>query len=71
MKKKLEQVSRTRFLTGFEFRALSFGAKLRSSEEEARNSNSLRNRVLESCSNIFFHSKDNTLPHFQIKFRSG
>ena len=48
VKKILEQLSRTRFFTGFEIRALLAGKK------RARISDPGKNRVLESFSNIFF-----------------
>ena len=51
-KKILEQLSRTRLLTVFENPA--FFPLLRSRGEKARDSNSVKNRVLERCSNIFF-----------------
>ena len=47
VKKILEQVSRTRFLTGFEFRALSFGAT-----QQGR-----RNRVLETYSKLWIEKR--------------
>ena len=52
MKKILEQLSRTRFFTGFEFPTLF--SLLRSRGKRAGFSNPVNNRVLESCSNIFF-----------------
>ena len=51
-KKILEQLSRTRFLTLFEVPV--FSLHLRSREKRAGFSNHVKNRVLESCSNIFF-----------------
>ena len=46
VKKILEKLSRTRFLTEFEFRALFFGATQQG--KNVRNSNHGRNRVLET-----------------------
>ena len=50
VKNILEQLSRTRFLTEFEFRALFFGA----ARKPAGFSNPVNICVLESCSNMFF-----------------
>ena len=62
MKKILEQLSRTRFLTEFEFRALFFGAMCR--QKSARNSKHVRNRVLETYSNNFFPLAENAFRSF-------
>ena len=51
-KKIYEQLSRTWFLTWFEVHA--FSLQLRSKEKRAGFSNHVKNRVLESCSYIFF-----------------
>ena len=51
-KKILEQLSRTRIFTVFENPTLF--SLLRSRGEMAQNSNPLTNRVLESCSYIFY-----------------
>ena len=51
-KKMLKQLSRTRLFTVFENPALL--SLLRSRGEKARNSNPVKNRVLESRSYIFF-----------------
>ena len=50
----LEQLSRTRIFTGFENPALFFPACYVAPKKGAGNSNPVKNRVLESCSNIFF-----------------
>ena len=50
-KKILEQLSRARFFTGIENLPLIFRA---TSKKRSRISNPLKNRVLESCSNLFF-----------------
>ena len=51
VKKIFGQLSRTRFFTGFEIRALF--PVLRSGRKKARFSNPVKDPVLESCSNIF------------------
>ena len=52
VKKILEQLSRTPFFTGFEITAL-FHCYI-AWKKRAGFSNPVKNRVLESCSNIFF-----------------
>ena len=52
-------ISRTRFFTGFEVPALFSSLLSRESNKRARTSKSVKNRVLESYSNIFF-----TLAHW-------
>ena len=49
----IEQLSRTRFFTGFEKPAL-FSLGYVAAEKSAGISNPVKNRVLESFSNIFF-----------------